>query len=60
MWITDVCNQGDRVVCGITVKWSDGKTKSIGDTKGNGLLGMVNEFSLLPHEGCFVRLVRQH
>ena len=48
------------MVCGITVKWSDGKTKSIGDTKGNGLLGMVNEFSLLPHEGCFVRLVSQH
>ena len=46
--------QGDRLVCGVAVKWSDGKEESIGDMKGT---GMVTEFSLLPHEGCFVRLV---
>ena len=43
---------GERVVCGVAVTWSDGKEEAIGDLKGN---GAVTQFSLLPHEGCYVR-----
>ena len=45
--------QGDRLVCGVAVRWSDGKEEAIGDMKGT--TGMVTEFNLLPHEGCYVR-----
>ena len=49
--------QGDRLVCGVAVRWSDGKEESIGDINywDGHITGMVTEFNLRPHEGGYVR-----